>query len=468
MRLHEQLGETATHRARSIAFQETFVPEEPRSVNPLILPTIIVALDVKTNEIFTSSSETHSRQRHKQRWGEPSSESLIPLDRFKIQRLVQRTIRTGLVQKEEFRIADRNGAPRIVESETGILVDERNEISKVFVTTRDVTAQKHLREALEKSEKRFRSMIQNGADVIALVDRRARVLSVGPSIRSVLGYAEEEFVGQNAHGFIHPGDRKSARKSFLDLVARPGGTLRTEHRIKHRDGSWRSMEGVGTNLLRDTAVHAIVLNYRDVTERKNAETASLHLAAIVQSTDDAIIGTTLDGLIVSWNKGAEQLYGYATGEMVGRSMSLLLPPERSHEVPTNLAGIKTGKTVEVYESERVTKSGNRIDVSVRVSPVHLPSGELIGASAITRDITAQKHAETERGLLVSELQHALAEVKTLRGMLPICAWCKKVRDDEGYWNRIESYLESHSQMQFTHGICPECIAKYHQHASRET
>lgn len=465
MRLHEQMGETATHQTSTAPSSETFSLEEPRDVSPSILPTVVVALDVKTNEMFTTSSEASSRQRHKQRGGS-SSGALIPLDQFKIQRLVQRTIRTGLVQKEEFRITVGNGPPRIVESETGILVNERNEVSKVFVTTRDVTAQKHLRQALEKSEKRFRSMIQNGADVIALVDRHARILSVGPSIRSVLGYAEEEFVGENVHSFIHPGDRKSARKSFLDLVARPGGTLRTEHRIKHSDGSWRAMEGVATNLLRDASVHAIVLNYRDVTERKNAETASLHLAAIVQSTDDAIIGTTLDGLIVSWNKGAEHLFEYAAGEMVGRSMSLLLPPERSHEVPTILAGIKEGKTVEVYESERLTKSGKRIDVSARVSPVHLPSGELIGASAIMRDITAQKHAQTERELLVSELQHALAEVKTLRGMLPICAWCKKVRDDEGYWNRIESYLESHSEMQFTHGICPECIAKHHQHTSR--
>ena len=144
-------------------------------------------------------------------------------------------------------------------------------------------------------------------------------------------------------------------------------------------------------------------------------------------------------------------------------MALLLPPENQNELPEILSRIKSGKSVELYESERLTKSGRRIDVSVRVSPVCMPSGELIGASAICRDITAQKHADTERELLVAELQHALAEVKTLRGMLPICAWCKKVRDDEGYWGQIESYLESHSEMQFTHGICPDCIAKYHQH-----
>jgi PAS domain S-box-containing protein len=283
----------------------------------------------------------------------------------------------------------------------------------------------------------------------------------------VLGYAEEEFVGQNAHGFIHRDDRKSAKKTFLDLVARPGGMARTEYRIRHKDGTWRSMEGVGTNLLRDPAVHAVVLNYRDVTERKKAELESLHLAAIVQSTEDAIIGKKLDGSIVSWNKGAEQLYEYTAGEVIGRSVSILLPPERQHELPDILSKIRTGEPVQLYESERVTKSGRRIDVSVRVSPVYLPTGELIGASAITRDITSRKHAETERELLVAELQHALAEVKTLRGMFPICAWCKKVRDDEGYWNRIESYLESHSEMQFTHGICPDCIEKYHQHVNRQ-
>ena len=396
--------------------------EEPHGEPSAVIPTVVVALDVNTNETFISSTPTPS-QSHRRRIEESTSaDSVVPLDRFKIQRLVQRTIRTGMVQKEEFRIVVEKGEPRIVESETGILLNARNEISKIIVTTRDITAQKHLREAALRSERRFRSMIQNGADVIALVDRRAKVLSVGPSIRSVLGYSEEEFVGQNAHSFIHRGDRKSARKSFLDLVARPGVTVRTEQRIRHKDGTWRSMEGVGTNLLRDPAVHAVVLNYRDVTERKKAEIDSLHLAAIVQSTEDAIIGKTLDGLIVSWNKGAEQLYGYSAEEVIGRSVALLLPPENQNELPEILSRIKSGKSVELYESERLTKSGRRIDVSVRVSPVCMPSGELIGASAICRDITAQKHADTERELLVAELQHALAEVKTLRGMLPICAW----------------------------------------------
>jgi len=325
--------------------------------------------------------------------------------------------------------------------------------------------QKDIQKSVLKDDRRIRSLIKNISDVIALVDKRARVRYCSPSVTSVLGYSEEAFIGLSVHTLVHPDDLEAARKIFADLLSNPGSTTMTEHRIRHADGSWRWMEGVATNLLHDPDVHAVVLNYRDTTDRKNAEMERLRLAAIVQSTEDAIIGKTLDGTIISWNKGAEHLYGYPAEEVIGRSISILIPDDRQQEVVEILKSIKNGENVEPYESIRRTKKGKKIVISVRVSPVYLPSGELIGASAIARDITAHKRAEKERELLVTELRHALAELMTLRGMLPICAWCKKVRDDEGYWNQIDSYLESHSQMQFTHGICPECIAKYHQHTS---
>jgi PAS domain S-box-containing protein len=125
------------------------------------------------------------------------------------------------------------------------------------------------------------------------------------------------------------------------------------------------------------------------------EWTSEHLAAIVESSDDAIIGKTLDGTIISWNRGAERIYGYSPSEAIGRSISMLVPPDRPDELPKILARLREGKRIDHYQTVRVRKDGQRIDVSVTISPVRRKSGEIVGASAIARDITAQQEAIRE-------------------------------------------------------------------------
>jgi PAS domain S-box-containing protein len=138
----------------------------------------------------------------------------------------------------------------------------------------------------------------------------------------------------------------------------------------------------------------------DITERKTAEELSARLAAIVSSSQDAIIGKTLDGTITSWNDGAERLYGYTAEEVVGNPITLLLPPERPDEFPAIMARIRRGERVEPYETVRVAKDGRRIDVWLTVSPIDTPDGRVVGASAVARDITERKrlHAALEEAL----------------------------------------------------------------------
>ena len=100
-----------------------------------------------------------------------------------------------------------------------------------------------------------------------------------------------------------------------------------------------------------------------------------------------------------------------------------------------------------------------VNVSLSVSPIRDSSGSRIGASAIAHDVTERKRAEQEREKLIAELQEALSKVKTLSGLLPICSSCKKIRDDRGYWNQIEGYIRSHAEVEFSHGICPDCMKK---------
>ena len=199
---------------------------------------------------------------------------------------------------------------------------------------------------------------------------------------------------------------------------------------------------------------------RDRRRRKRAEDAMQFLAAIVESSEDAIYGKNLDSIIVSWNPAAERLFGYTADEIVGRSMVALFPQHRRDEMLDILSSIRRGDTVGFQETERLHKNGRVIHVSSTVSPVKNNAGKVIGASAITRDITRQKQAEFERQQLIERLTSAAKEVRMLSGLLPICASCKRVRDDKGYWQQVEAYLSKYSELKFSHSICPACAEKY--------
>ena len=131
----------------------------------------------------------------------------------------------------------------------------------------------------------------------------------------------------------------------------------------------------------------------DITERKKAEEVRARFATIVESSDDAIISKTVDGVITSWNRGAEKLFGYAAKECIGKSMLMLFPPELIGEEAEILARTRRGESVDHFETVRMTKSGRRIDVSVTLSPIRDGQGEIIGASKIARDITERKQRE---------------------------------------------------------------------------
>lgn len=188
--------------------------------------------------------------------------------------------------------------------------------------------------------------------------------------------------------------------------------------------------------------------------------AMQYLAAIVDSSEDAIYGKNLDTIIISWNPAAERLFGYSADEIVGQSTISLFPNNRRDEMLEIVAAIRRGDTISMHETERRHKSGQIIPVAVTISPIKDHRGEIVGASAITRDIRKQKQAEHERRQLVANLATTTRQVRTLAGLLPICASCKRIRDDKGYWQEVETYISKNSDANFTHGICPECAAEY--------
>ena len=146
----------------------------------------------------------------------------------------------------------------------------------------------------------------------------------------------------------------------------------------------------------------------EIDERERVEMAALRLAAIVESSDDAIIGKSLEGIITDWNRGAERLYGYTAAEIIGRPISLLIPRDRPDELPAIMEQLKRGERIDHYETERVTKNGQRIGVSVTISPIRNASGRLVGASAIARDISERRQLEQEREELLERERQARA------------------------------------------------------------
>jgi PAS domain S-box-containing protein len=208
------------------------------------------------------------------------------------------------------------------------------------------------------------------------------------------------------------------------------------------------------------ALERELLAAQDRRRRKRAEGAMQFLAAIVESSVDAIYGKSLDGLVVSWNPAAEGLFGYSAEEIIGRSYAVLFPEHRRGEMLDIQAGIRRGDIFGEMETERLHKSGKIIPVAVTVSPVKNQGGQIIGASSITRDVSRQKQAEYERQQLIESLMAASRQVQTLTGLLPICANCKRVRDDKGYWLQVEAYISQRSAITFSHSICPACAGEY--------
>jgi PAS domain S-box-containing protein len=195
-------------------------------------------------------------------------------------------------------------------------------------------------------------------------------------------------------------------------------------------------------------------------DQARAETAIRHLAAIVESSEDAIYSKNMDSIIVSWNRAAERIFGYPAEEIIGHSIAKLFPLDQRDELLDIMSAVRRSELIGFKETYRKRKDGVVIPMSVAISPIKGTDGSVIGASTIARDITAKKQAEEERLLLIDDLTKALERVKTLAGLLPICASCKSIRNDDGYWQKVEAYLCQHSDVKFTHSICPECSQKY--------
>jgi len=319
--------------------------------------------------------------------------------------------------------------------------------------------------ARAREEANTRAILDMALDAVVGMDDQGVITNWNPRAEVIFGWTAGEAVGKELSEVLIPPQYREAHtrglRHFLATGQGPVLNRRIEITALRRDGTEFPVE-LSILPLKVDASYRFTAFIADITERKRAEERNARLAAIVESSEDAIIGKTLEGIVVTWNRGAERIFGYTAEEVLGRPITMLIPPDRLHEEPQIIARLQRGERIEHFETVRRTKGGEAVDVSLTISPIKDEDGKIVAISKIARDITERKRDEAERERLVSDLKDALANVKTLYGLLPVCAWCKKFRSDEGNWQSLERYIADHTEAEITHGICPDCRGKVYE------
>ena len=284
---------------------------------------------------------------------------------------------------------------------------------------------------LKYAEQRVRlqaAALEAAANAIVITDCQGTIVWVNHAFTTMTGYSKEETLGKNPR-LLKSGEQPDSYYAELWSTISSGRVWQREIINRRKDGTTYTEEMTITPVTQGAGhaadTHFIAIK-QDITNRKKAEETVRRLASIVEFSEDAIIGKNMEGAITSWNRGAEKIYGYTSGEVVGRDLSFLVPPERQAEIQAIMKRVLRGQPIECLETQRLTKTGSVLDVSLSVSPIKDASGHIAGASAIARDITQRKAAEKQvqflayydaltglpnRSLLQDRLTKALASAR---------------------------------------------------------
>lgn len=273
---------------------------------------------------------------------------------------------------------------------------------------------------IERQREQLRVTLASIGDAVIATDSKGLITFLNPIAAELTGWKSHEAVGQPLERVFHIINEETLQpvENPVSQVFREGRIIELANHtalITH-DGRQIPITDTASPIRsKEEAIGGAVLVFRDVTETRRAMETRVRLAAIVESSDDAIIGQTLDGRIVTWNRGAERLYGYTAEEILGRSLGLLVPPDHPDELPSILERLKRGEVIEHFETQRVRKDGSRVHVSLTVSPIRDTEGKIIGASKIARDITSRKEEDRRKdeflALLAHELRNPLAPLR---------------------------------------------------------
>ncbi len=315
-----------------------------------------------------------------------------------------RTKRTGKNGKDVWL----RGIYNPVKSESGTIIGVCISVSNI---TDEVVSQSVIRE----SEANLRALFDNAKDGFVLIDLNANILAFNHAAADLYSKVTGKKLSINKSVPEVLGVELGAYLVAVLEKVKSGESIERKSKQHGLDGKDYWLRGF-YNPVRssDGSIIGICMGVSDISAEMEANSFSLQLAAIVQSSEDAIVGKTFEGIVTSWNPGAQRIFGYTPEEMIGQSITKLIPQDRLDEEPKILERLKKGERVEHFETIRITKSGERRNISLIISPIRNAGGNLVGASKVARDITEQKILQEKLRIAEANFRDELERVVRTR------------------------------------------------------
>jgi PAS domain S-box-containing protein len=311
----------------------------------------------------------------------------VPLENCPMATVLREKLK--VITTDPFIIERPDGSRRFFIPHPEPMFDQQGNVTGAFNMLMDVTDSK----ASENERAMLAAIVDSADDAIIGKNLSGIVTSWNRAAEKLFGYTEREMIGQSVIKLI-PADRLDEESEILRRLRKGERVEHFETKRVAKDGTLMDIS-LTVSPVMDSKGNVIGASKiaRDIGERKKVDEVNAWLAAIVQSSQDAIISKTLDGVVTSWNNAAQKLFGYTQEEMVGQSITKLIPDDRLEEEPQILTRLRNGERVEHFVTKRITKSGKLLDISLTISPVRNSAGKIVGASKIARNITDEKEAE---------------------------------------------------------------------------
>lgn len=312
---------------------------------------------------------------------------------------------------------------------------------------------------LKENNESFLALLNATTESIFLIDIHGNFVAINEVGASRLDRKVEDLIGRCAFDLIPASLRLSRKEVMAEIIA-------SGQAVRHTDE--RKGMLLDNNIFPVLDAHGEVTHLavfsRDITRQKKVEKklseSENRFRGLVESSSDWIWSINEEGVYTYVSPKIRDYLGYEPEEVIGKTPFDLMPEEEAERVRDIFSEfVAAGKPFTSIPNENMTRDGGSVVFETSGVPIFDANGKLTGYQGIDRDITERRIMEMQREKLIAKLQKALAEIKELQGFLPICAKCKKIRDDEGYWQQIEKYIQDRTNAKFSHGLCPHCAEK---------